>query len=79
MFQAFDDLSWTAYQPKAPARRGCTDVLVERKAFPITMRICDADCPKGDGLCKIHGDVYGRHSGPHTCNTCQHSWGDGGA
>ncbi len=38
-------------------------------------RICDEDCPKGDGTCKIRGeDAYGTHHGPHVCGTCQHQW-----
>ena len=77
MFQAFDDLTWTASKPdarRAPTRRDCTAISPESVAFPIMMRFCDTDCPKGDGLCKINGDAYGNHSGPHTCNTCQYSW-----
>jgi len=54
---------------------GSVAVLDEEAEIPtIYDRFCDTDCPKGDGLCKINGDVNGAHDGPHVCNKCGNTW-----
>jgi hypothetical protein len=54
---------------------GSIALLDEEAEIPtIYDRICDTDCPKGDGLCKIPGNASGAHDGPHVCNTCGNTW-----
>ena len=52
-------------------------LMIEEEFITIYARMCDQACkatPGCRGSCKVNGDAYGNHTGPHTCGTCGQSW-----